>query len=40
MNAELKVLPNAGIVIVALANLDPPAATLLADYYANRMPLD
>lgn len=40
MNAELKVFPNAGIVIVALANLDPPAATLLADYYANRMPLN
>lgn len=40
MNAELRVFPNAGIVIVALANLDPPAATLLADYCANRMPLD
>jgi CubicO group peptidase (beta-lactamase class C family) len=40
MNAELRVYPNAGIVIVALANLDPPAATLLADYYANRMPLN
>lgn len=40
MNAELRVFPKAGIVIVTLANLDPPAATLLADYYANRMPLN
>jgi D-alanyl-D-alanine carboxypeptidase len=40
MNAELKVFSNAGIVIVALANTDPPATTLLADYYANRMPLN
>lgn len=32
--------PNAGIVIVALANMDPPIANLLADYYASRMPLN
>lgn len=39
MNGELKVYPAAGIVVVALSNMDPPAASQPADFYANRMPL-
>ncbi len=40
MSGELRVYPKQGIVVVALANVDPPAATRLADYYALRMPLE
>jgi D-alanyl-D-alanine carboxypeptidase len=38
MNGDLRVFPQLGVVIVSLANLDPPAASRLADYYALRMP--
>ncbi|HWU56006.1 MAG TPA: serine hydrolase domain-containing protein [Rhizomicrobium sp.] len=37
-NGDLQIYPALGIVIVALSNVDPPAATSLSDYYANRMP--
>lgn len=40
MNGELKIYPAARIVVVALSNLDPPTASLPADFYANRMPLN
>ncbi len=40
MNGELRVFPASQTVIVALSNLDPPAATNLAEFYANRMPLN
>jgi len=40
MNGELRIFPASQTVIVALSNLDPPAATNLAEFYANRMPLD
>ena len=40
MNGELRVYPKQGIAVVALANVDPPAATRLADYYVLRMPLE
>lgn len=40
MNAEFRVYPDAHVVIAVLANTDPPAATRLMDYYADRMPLD
>jgi CubicO group peptidase (beta-lactamase class C family) len=39
MNGELRVYPTLGEVVVALSNLDPPAATRLAEYYQLRMPL-
>jgi CubicO group peptidase (beta-lactamase class C family) len=38
MNGELRVFPQLGTVLVALSNLDPPAATRLVDFYALRMP--
>jgi D-alanyl-D-alanine carboxypeptidase len=40
MNGELRVYPRSGTVVVALANLDPPAATRLADLFDERMPID
>lgn len=40
MNGELIVAPQAGTVIVALSNLDPPVASRLAEYYFNRMPVE
>jgi CubicO group peptidase (beta-lactamase class C family) len=39
MNGELLVFPQLGTVVVALSNLDPPAATRVAEYYALRMPV-
>jgi D-alanyl-D-alanine carboxypeptidase len=40
MNAEFRFYPESGIVIVALCNMDPPVATILTQFYANRMPLN
>jgi CubicO group peptidase (beta-lactamase class C family) len=40
MNGDLRVYPELGYVVVVLANLDPPAAHVLADYFTMRMPLD
>ncbi len=40
MNGELMVVPATRTIIVALANLDPPVASRLAEYYINRMPVD
>ena len=39
MNGDLRIYPAQGIVVVALANVDPPAASRLVDYYLLRMPL-
>ena len=38
MNGELRVFPELGYVLVALSNLDPPAASRLADFFTLRMP--
>ena len=38
MNAAFRVYPNLNTVIVALSNLDPPAAKGLLNYYSLRMP--
>ncbi|HEY4574193.1 MAG TPA: serine hydrolase domain-containing protein [Thermoanaerobaculia bacterium] len=38
MNGELRIFPQLGTVVVALANLDPPAASRMVDFYALRMP--
>ena len=40
MNGELRVYPKTGTVVVVLANLDPPAATRVADIFDEKMPLD
>ena len=39
MNADLRIYPELGYVLISLSNLDPPAASMLVDYYALRMPL-
>jgi hypothetical protein len=39
MNGDLRIFPELGYVVVALSNLDPPAAQRLADYFVNRMPI-
>ena len=38
-NGDLRVFPESGYVIVALSNLDPPAASRLVDFIAARLPL-
>jgi D-alanyl-D-alanine carboxypeptidase len=38
MNGDLKICPGPGYVIAVLANLDPPAATRISDFIANRLP--
>lgn len=38
-NGDLRVFPESGYVIVALSNLDPPAASRMADVIAARLPL-
>ncbi|HSG38008.1 MAG TPA: serine hydrolase domain-containing protein [Thermoanaerobaculia bacterium] len=39
MNGELRVYPQLGYVLVGLSNLDPPAASRVVDYFAQRMPV-
>lgn len=39
MNGDLEIYPQAGYVIVVLSNLDPPAASRVSDFIANRLPL-
>ena len=39
MNGELKICPAPGYVVAVLANLDPPAATRVADFITNRLPI-
>jgi hypothetical protein len=38
-NGDLRVFPESGYVIVALSNLDPPAASRVVDFIAARLPL-
>jgi hypothetical protein len=38
MNGELKICPGPGYVVAVLSNLDPPAATRVADFITNRLP--
>ncbi|MBZ5684426.1 MAG: beta-lactamase family protein [Acidobacteriia bacterium] len=38
MNGDLKICPRTGYVIAVLANLDPPAASRVSDFVANRLP--
>jgi len=38
MNAELKIYPRSGYVVAVLANLDPPAATEIANFIGARLP--
>ena len=38
MNGDLRIYPELGYVVVGLSNLDPPAASVLADFFTLRMP--
>jgi hypothetical protein len=38
MNGELKMCPGSGYVIAVLANMDPPAASRVADFLTSRLP--
>jgi D-alanyl-D-alanine carboxypeptidase len=38
MNGALQICPGPGYVIVVLANMDPPAASRIADFVTNRLP--
>jgi CubicO group peptidase (beta-lactamase class C family) len=40
MNGELRIYPKTDTVVAVLANLDPPAATRIADFFDERMPVD
>lgn len=40
MNADFRVFPESGYVLIALSNLDPPAAYRLFRYFEPRMPLE
>jgi len=37
-NGELRILPGQGYVLIALSNLDPPAATEMVDFIVERLP--
>jgi D-alanyl-D-alanine carboxypeptidase len=39
VNGDLRVFPQLGYVVIALGNLDPPAASRLADFFTARMPV-
>jgi D-alanyl-D-alanine carboxypeptidase len=38
MNGELRIFPDDGYVVIVLANLDPPAATTVANFISDRLP--
>jgi CubicO group peptidase (beta-lactamase class C family) len=38
MNGDLQIYPQSGYVITVLSNLDPPAASRVSDFIANRLP--
>ena len=40
MNADLRMFPDSGWIVVVLANLDPPAAEQWANFISARLPLD
>ena len=39
VNGDLRVFPQLGYVVISLGNLDPPAASRLADFFTARMPV-
>jgi CubicO group peptidase (beta-lactamase class C family) len=39
INADLKIFPDSGYVIVVMGNLDPPAASRVSDFIAARLPV-
>jgi CubicO group peptidase (beta-lactamase class C family) len=39
MNADFRIYPELGVVVVGLSNLDVPAATRIVEFYTARMPV-
>ena len=39
MNGELRICPGPGYSVAVLANMDPPAASRVADFITNRLPM-
>ena len=39
MNGDLKIFPQSGYVIAILANMDPPAASRISEFIAQRLPV-
>ena len=39
MNADIRIFPESGYVLVSLSNIDPPAAYRVFRYYEPRMPI-
>ena len=40
INADLKIFPDSGYVIVVMTNLDPPGASRVSDFVAARLPVN
>jgi CubicO group peptidase (beta-lactamase class C family) len=40
VNADVRIVPELGYVVVGLSNFEVPAADRLTDFYMNRMPVD
>jgi D-alanyl-D-alanine carboxypeptidase len=40
VNAEVRIVPRLGYVVVGLSNFDHPAASRLIDFFLNRMPAE
>ena len=38
MNGDLEICPGTGYTVVVLSNIDPPAASRIADFITNRLP--
>ncbi len=38
INGDLRIFPRLGYVVISLGNLDPPAASRLAEFFTDRMP--
>jgi D-alanyl-D-alanine carboxypeptidase len=38
MNGDLQIYPQSGYLIAVLANMDPPAASRVSEFIANRLP--
>jgi CubicO group peptidase (beta-lactamase class C family) len=40
MNGDLRIYPKLGYTVIALSNLDPPAASRIVEFFTTRMPVD
>jgi CubicO group peptidase (beta-lactamase class C family) len=40
MNADVRIVPRLGYVVIGLSNFEPPAASRLVDFFLNRIPAE